>query len=172
MEVALTEACYTFHILVEHPDLSDTNEIAQTIKRPDYITEDVIDDERLVYYRTYRRRPQRWMLKVVVEENEVVTAYRVKRLKKGDFPNTVEPSQLWVNYSPKADSLTIYFTSQPVPSVWDDIDQYAYIGFALDDETSVTGIMIEHFSKWLFVSNLSKSKVKSEYKPIRQKIAA
>ncbi len=85
------------------------------------------------------------------------------------FPKTVEPSQLWV---PKADSLTIYFTGQPVPSVWDDIDQYAYIDFALDDETSVTGVMIEHFRKWLFVSNLSKSKVKSEYKPIGQKIAA
>ncbi|MGB0384263.1 MAG: hypothetical protein ACPGWR_05495 [Ardenticatenaceae bacterium] len=82
--VALTEECYTFHILVEHPDLSDENEIAQTIKRPDYITRDAIDDERLIYYRTYRRRPQRFLIKVVVEENEVVTAYRVKRLKQGE----------------------------------------------------------------------------------------
>jgi hypothetical protein len=68
------------------------------------------------------------------------------------FPKVVEPSQLWVKYNPKADSLTIYFTGQPVPSVWNDVDQYAYIGFAIDDETSVTGVMIEHFSKWLLVS--------------------
>ena len=69
------------------------------------------------------------------------------------FPKTVEPSQLWVNYNPKADSLTIYFTGKPVPSVWRDIDQYAYIGFALEEETVVTGVMIEHFSKWLLVSD-------------------
>jgi hypothetical protein len=37
--------------------LSDVDEIEQTIKNPDYITQDAIDDERLVYYRTYRRRP-------------------------------------------------------------------------------------------------------------------
>ena len=69
------------------------------------------------------------------------------------FPKTVEPSQLWVKYNPQADTLTIYFTGQPVPSVWSDIDRYAYIGFALDDETTVTGVMIEHFSKWLLVSD-------------------
>lgn len=69
------------------------------------------------------------------------------------FPKAVDPSQLWVKYNPNADSLTIYFTSQPVPSIWSDVDPYAYIGFALDDETSVTGVMIEHFSKWLLVSD-------------------
>jgi hypothetical protein len=66
------------------------------------------------------------------------------------FPKTVDPSQLWVNYSPKADSLTIYFTEKPVPTVWSDIDKYAYVGFAVDNTTKVTGLMIEHFSKWLF----------------------
>ncbi len=75
------------------------------------------------------------------------------------FPKTVEPTQLWVKYNPKADSLTIYFTGQPVPTVWSDIDPYAYIGFALDDETSVTGVMIEHFSKWLLVSSHPTSEV-------------
>lgn len=65
------------------------------------------------------------------------------------FPAALDPSQLWVNYSTQADSLTIYFTSQPVPSVWEDVDPYAYIGFALDDEMVVTGVMIEHFSQWL-----------------------
>ena len=65
------------------------------------------------------------------------------------FPQDIDPSQLWVNYSAQADSLTIYFTGQPVPSVWDDIDDFAYIGFALEDEESVTGLMIEHFSQWL-----------------------
>jgi hypothetical protein len=65
------------------------------------------------------------------------------------FPLVIDPSQLWVNYSPRNDSLTIYFASQPTPSVWEDVDRYAYIGFALDDETKVTGLMIEHFSKWL-----------------------
>lgn len=65
------------------------------------------------------------------------------------FPHTIDPAQLWVNYSAQADSLTIYFTGQPVPSVWDDIDDYAYIGFAADNEETVTGLMIEHFSRWL-----------------------
>jgi hypothetical protein len=82
--VNLTESCYTFHILVEHPDLSDVDEIEQTIKRPNYIAQDAIDDERLVYYRTYRRRPQHRMIKVVVEADEVITAYRVNRLKQGE----------------------------------------------------------------------------------------
>jgi hypothetical protein len=67
------------------------------------------------------------------------------------FPKAIDPVQLWVNYNPLADSLTVYFTGQPVPSVWDDVDRFAYIGFALDDETLVTGVMIEHFSKWLLV---------------------
>jgi hypothetical protein len=82
--VYLTEDCYQSHILVEHPDLSDVAEIARTIKSPHYIARDVIDVDRLVYYRTYRRRPQRWMIKVVVEGGEVITAYRVKRLKQGE----------------------------------------------------------------------------------------
>ena len=68
------------------------------------------------------------------------------------FPQKLDPSQLWVNYNPKADSLTVYFTGQPVPSVWNDIDDYAYIGFALEDETVITGVMIDHFSKWLLLS--------------------
>lgn len=63
------------------------------------------------------------------------------------FPQNIEPSQLWVNYNPKADSLTVYFTGKPVPSVWTDVDEYAYLGFAADDATTVTGVMIEHFSK-------------------------
>ncbi len=82
--VSLTESCYTFHILVEHPDLSDVDEIEQTIKRADYIAQDAIDDERLVYYRIYQRRPQRWMIKVVVGEDEIITSYRVSRLKQGE----------------------------------------------------------------------------------------
>lgn len=82
--VQLTKECYTFHILVEHPDLSDIGEITRTIESPDFITQDVIDVNRLVYYRTYRRRPQHWMLKVVVAREEVITAYRVKRLKLGE----------------------------------------------------------------------------------------
>lgn len=67
------------------------------------------------------------------------------------FPPRIDPNQLWVNYNPKADSLTIYFTGKPVPSVWNDVDEYAYIGFAEGDDSSVTGLMIEHFSKWLLV---------------------
>jgi len=69
------------------------------------------------------------------------------------FPKAIDPTQLWVNYSPLADSLTVYFTGQPVPSVWDDVDRFAYIGFALDVETQVTSVMIEHFSTWLLVSD-------------------
>ncbi len=72
------------------------------------------------------------------------------------FPQKIIPTQLWVNYNPDADSLTVYFTDKPVPSVWEDIDDYVYIGFASDDETIITGIMIEHFSQWLFVSEHSE----------------
>jgi hypothetical protein len=68
------------------------------------------------------------------------------------FPTQIDPSQLWVNYNSKADSLTIYFTGKPVPSIWTDVDDYAYIGFAEENNASVTGLMIEHFSKWLLVS--------------------
>jgi hypothetical protein len=68
------------------------------------------------------------------------------------FPETIDPAQLWVNYNSKTDSLTIYFTGKPVPTVWSDIDEYVYIGFALNNETIMTGVMIEHFSKWLLVS--------------------
>ena len=69
------------------------------------------------------------------------------------FPQAIDPTQLWVNYNPKADTLTVYFTARPVPSVWEDIDRYVYIGFASDDESQVTGVMIEHFSQWLLVED-------------------
>lgn len=65
------------------------------------------------------------------------------------FPESIDPSELWVNYNPQADSLTIYFTGQPVHTVWSDIDNYAYIGFASEDDNIITGVMIEHFSQWL-----------------------
>lgn len=65
------------------------------------------------------------------------------------FPESINPSDLWVNYNVQADSLTIYFTGQPVRTIWSDIDDYAYVGFAPDDENTITGIMIEHFSRWL-----------------------
>ena len=56
---------------------------ADTLTSPDLITQDVVDPQRLVYYRTYQAQPQRW-LKVVVEQGEVVTAYRVRHLKQGE----------------------------------------------------------------------------------------
>lgn len=67
------------------------------------------------------------------------------------FPHNIDPTQLWVNYNPKANSLTIYFTGRPTPSVWDDVDEYAYVGFSLHDSSVVTGLMIEHFSRWLLI---------------------
>ena len=73
------------------------------------------------------------------------------------FPQEIEPTQLWVNYNPDADSLTVYFTGKPVPSVWEDIDDYVYLGFASDDETIAIGVMIEHFSKWLLQENQEKT---------------
>jgi Protein of unknown function (DUF2283) len=72
------------------------------------------------------------------------------------FPQAIDPTHLWVNYNPKADALTVYFTDYPVPSVWEDIDRYVYIGFAPDDERRVTGVMIEHFSQWLLVEELKE----------------
>jgi hypothetical protein len=32
-------------------------------------------------------------------------------------PRKLDPAQLWVNYNPIADSLTVYFTDTSVPSV-------------------------------------------------------
>jgi hypothetical protein len=65
------------------------------------------------------------------------------------FPREIEPSQIWVNYDSRADVLTIYFTGKPVASVWEDMDEYAVLGFSLDDESRVTGVKIENFSVWL-----------------------
>jgi len=81
----LSDDCYRFHISIEHPDITSVAEIALAIEAPDIIAEDAIDNNRLIYYRTYRRRPQRWMLKVVVGRGEVVTAYRVTRIKQGEM---------------------------------------------------------------------------------------
>ena len=83
-EVRLTEACYVEHILIEHPDLFDDGEIEEAIRHAEIIAFDAIDDKRRIYYRMYRRTPQRWLLKVVVADGEVVTAYRVNRLKQGE----------------------------------------------------------------------------------------
>jgi hypothetical protein len=83
-DVRLTESCYRLPILLEHPELLDINDIANTITSPDLITYDAVDLQRLVYYRTYQVQPQRWK-KVVVEQREVVTAYRVRRLKQGEI---------------------------------------------------------------------------------------
>ena len=81
--VRLTENCYKFHILQAHPELTECAQISRAIASPDLIARDVIDPQRQVYYRTYQTHPKRW-LKVVVEQGEVVTAYRVRRLKKGE----------------------------------------------------------------------------------------
>ena len=85
-----------------------------------------------------------------------MAAITIPESVKGYFPQKIDSAQLWVNYNPNADSLTVYFTDKPVPSVWEDIDDYVYIGFASDDETIVTGVMIEHFSKWLLVPGHSE----------------
>ncbi len=61
------------------------------------------------------------------------------------FPQAIDPTQLWVNYNPQADTLTVYFTDHPVPSVWEDIDRYVYIGFA-------------SVSQWLLVEELQEGK--------------
>ena len=82
-EVRLTENCPRLHILLEHPELVDINHLADTITSPDLIAQDAVDPQRLVYYRTYQTQPQRWM-KVVVEQGEVVTAYRVRGQKQGE----------------------------------------------------------------------------------------
>ena len=83
-EVRLAENCYKFHILLAHPELSDRDQIAEVIASPDLIAQDAVNPQRLVYYRAYQAQPQRWM-KVVVEQGEIVTAYRVRQLKKGEI---------------------------------------------------------------------------------------
>ena len=83
--VELSHSCFIEHIRYEHPDMSDVEEIEQTIRRAEYICTDATDSARLIYYRTFRRRPERWLIKVVVDVGEVVTAYRVKRIKRGEM---------------------------------------------------------------------------------------
>lgn len=78
------------------------------------------------------------------------------------FPSQIDPSKLWVNYNARVDSLTIYFTGKPVPSVWSDVDEYAYIGFSQENDTIVTGLMIEHFSKWLLVPDHPQRQLQPE----------
>ncbi len=58
--IYLTERCYTEHLLVEHPDMDDVDEIAKAVKSPDHITEDVIDPERHIYYRIYAILKNGW----------------------------------------------------------------------------------------------------------------
>lgn len=82
--LSLTKRCYTEHIAVEHPDLADVEEIERTVRMPDFIAKDAIEPTRLVYYRQVHRQPQRWFIKVVAEDGEIVTAYRVKRTKEGE----------------------------------------------------------------------------------------
>ena len=84
-----------------------------------------------------------------------MAAITIPESVKAYFPQKLHPSQLWVNYDSGADSLTVYFTDSPVPSVWEDTDTYVYIGFAPEDERFVTGVMIEHFSQWLLLSDRS-----------------
>lgn len=70
---------------------------------------------------------------------------------KAYFPIHLKPEQLWVHYNPHADSLTVYFDGSPTPSVWDDVDDYAFVGFSISDDRVVTGVKIERFTKWLLV---------------------
>jgi hypothetical protein len=84
-EVRLTENCYQYHIVVEHPEIADVEIIEEVVTLPDLIAQDAVNRDRLVYYREYQQNPQRWY-KVVVEGSEVVTVYRVGRLKRGETP--------------------------------------------------------------------------------------
>lgn len=83
-EVRLTEKCYHYHIVVEHPEIDDVGIIQIVVELPDLIARDALNRDRLVYYREYQQNPQRWY-KVVVEGGEVVTAYRVGRMKRGEM---------------------------------------------------------------------------------------
>jgi hypothetical protein len=46
-----------------------------------------------------------------------MAAITIPESVKRYFPQQLDPAHLWVNYSPSADSLTVYFTDTPVPSV-------------------------------------------------------
>lgn len=81
--VRLTADCYMHHILPRHPELTDLTQLSETIVRPDSIAIDAVYSHRSVYYRRYQQRPERW-LKVVVAGDEVVTAHRTRRMKKGE----------------------------------------------------------------------------------------
>src|SRR6185503_10259155 len=89
--------------------------------------------------------------------NQTMAAITIPDSVKRYFPRHIDQAHLWVHYNPKADALTVYFTDEPVPSVWEDIDKYVYIGFASEDETRVTGVMIEHFSQWLLAGDLPET---------------
>ena len=83
-----------------------------------------------------------------------MAAIAIPESLKQYIPQNVDPTQVWVRYNQETDSLTVYFTGNPVPTIWNDVDDYAYLGFASDDDTKLTGVMIEHFSKWLLIPGL------------------
>lgn len=89
-----------------------------------------------------------------------MAAIEIPESLKKYIPKTVDPTQVWVRYNQDADSLIVYFTGSPVPTVWNDVDEYAYLGFSSDDETKLTGVMIEHFSKWLLVPGLGSRELR------------
>ncbi|MEZ4661332.1 MAG: DUF2283 domain-containing protein [Caldilineaceae bacterium] len=88
-------------------------------------------------------------MRAPVDRNNFMAASIFPDSVQAHFPREIDPSKVRVIYSPPADSLTIYFTGQPMPSVWEDVDEYVLIGFSMADDTVVTGLMIEHFSRWL-----------------------
>lgn len=88
-----------------------------------------------------------------------MAALTIPASAKTYFPKTIDPTQLWVNYHSATDSLVVYFAGEPVPTIWEDVDKFAYIGFALNDETTVTGLMIENFTKWLLVSTMAEAEM-------------
>ena len=49
-KVTLTENCYTYHIVVEHPDIEDVEIIKEVIQSPNSIARDAMSRDRLVYY--------------------------------------------------------------------------------------------------------------------------
>jgi hypothetical protein len=47
-EVRLTENCYQYHIVVEHPEIADVEIIEEVVTLPDLIAQDAVN--RIVWY--------------------------------------------------------------------------------------------------------------------------
>ena len=86
---------YNNHIQSNHPEIDNIDYIRVTVEEPDFITRDVDDDLREIYYRqgVHPDYPEEW-IKVVSNQGFIVTAYVIDYPKKSETVIWTSPSFL------------------------------------------------------------------------------